>query len=70
MDTVYHFLNFLFIPQNTGLHGADPVLLVSDQLLQLHQLRLQGLQGTICDADGKQSQGLINIFHILHLLLN
>ena len=56
-DAAHHFLDLLVVPQDVGLHGADLVLLVSDQLLQLRQLGLQGLHGTVRDAGGKQHRG-------------
>lgn len=49
-DAVHHALHLLLIPQDVGLHGADLVLLVADQLLQLGQLRPQWLHGTVRDA--------------------
>lgn len=54
-DAVHHALHLLLIPQDVGLHGADLVLLVADQLLQLGQLRPQWLHGTVRDAGGDKT---------------
>lgn len=59
IDTVHHFLDFLFVPQDIGLHSTDLVLLVFDLLLQLGQLRLQGLHGRVRDAG--RNKGLISL---------
>lgn len=50
VDAVDHFLDFLLVSKDAGLHGTDLVLLVLDQLLQLGQLGLQGLHGRVGDA--------------------
>lgn len=47
---MHHLLDLLLILQDVGLHRTDFVLLVSDLLLQLRQLSLQGLHRTVCDA--------------------
>lgn len=59
-DTIHHFLNFLFIPKDVGLHSTDLVLLVSDLLLQLGQLRLQGLHSTVRDAARRPGEASVS----------
>jgi hypothetical protein len=44
-------------------------LLVFNQLLQLSQLSLQGLHGTVCDTDRKHNQQFINLLMVLFLFI-
>ena len=55
VDAVHHLLDLLLVLQDVRLHGTDLVLLVPDQLLQLRQLRLQGLHSAVSDAAGTQA---------------
>lgn len=59
---MHHFLDLLLILQDVGLHSTDLVLLVSDLLLQLRKLGLQGLHRTVCDTGGRHQCPISSVY--------